>query len=436
LTGSQTLIARTALSVASGMCSIVAVSSSYLNRLPRQTFDRFVIRAMIVSRLAVYFGLFFVLRFAPRGDIPAYYWQEGNNVLSGLLPYRDFPSSYAPLHPYLDAWLIRMWHSPLSIIIFSVCAELVLLPIWLRVGRAFLSEQELRTGALLYLSSAISLQFVAIDGQDNVVVAMCLAFAVFLLFRNRLVASGAALGLSAVMIKFLPFFYAPAFLLAAPRRWRWVAGMALPVGLVYGIFAAKRLPVLSVLGREGGMRSANNLPFLAEGILGITIPARIWDGLVLCVIVAILLVAATAMRRAPFNRRLRILTFCMAALTLAIVLFSKKSWPPYLMLALFPICLAVPVRSKLMSAAFAFFGVAAIIEPSYWSTILRQFSAQEFHRGLLADQRNCMIFLILQCILVAGYSCLLLRSMSLMLSSPGSTPEDKVSTELVSAHAA
>src|SRR5438309_43128 len=123
------------------MCSIVAVSSSYLSRLSRQKFDRFVIGAMIVSRLAVYFGLFFVLRFEPRGDIPAYYWREGNKVLSGLLPYRDFPSSYAPLHPYLDAWLIRMWHSPLSIIIFSVCAELVLLPLWLRVGRAFLSEQ-------------------------------------------------------------------------------------------------------------------------------------------------------------------------------------------------------------------------------------------------------------------------------------------------------
>lgn len=436
MTGNQALIARTALSVVTGISSVASVSSSSLRRLSRKFFDQLAIGAFVLSRLAVYLGLFFVLRIEPRGDIPAYYWYEANSVLSGLLPYRDFPSSYAPLHPYLDGLLIRIWYSPLSIILFALCAELMILPVWLRIGRTFLSEGEVRTGALLYLTSAISLQFVAIDGQDNVIIATLLGLALLLVSRSRSLASGAAVGISAASIKFLPLLYAPAFLLAAPRRRRWVAGFALPVLVVYGAFTAKHLPVLSVLAREGGLKSANNLPFLIEGVLGVTIPSPFWDGMVVCAIAIILLLAANAMRRMPTSLRLRTLTFFMAALTLAIVLLSKKSWPPYLMLALFPICLLVPAGSKLKSTAFAVFAVAAMIGPSYWATVLSQFSAQEFHKGLIAHQRNCLIFLILQSVLVVGYSCLLVRSIRLIITSSRPAPATEVSVQFTAVQSA
>jgi len=418
LTGNQTLIARAALGVVTGIVSIAAVSSGRLRALPRQTFDRLMTGTLIVSRLAMYLGIFFVLRLQPRGDIPGYYWDEANDALRGHLPYRDFYTSYAPLHPYLDAFAIHLWFTPLAIILLAICVEWLLLPIWLRVGRNFLPEQELRTGALLYLTSAVSLQFVAIDGQDNVIIATLLAFAVLLLYRNRFLASGAAVGMSVATIKFLPLLYVPAFFLAVPRRWRWIAGIAIPIGVVYGALLAKHAPILGALTHEGGLKTANNLPYLIEAVFGIAPPPRFWDGLVLASVAILFALIANAVRQISPVLRLRTLTFGMAALTLALLLFSKKSWPPYLMLALFPICLLVPAQSRLKSAAFALFGVVAVVGPSYWASVFKQFSAQAFHQGLLAHQKGCFLFLAVQSLLVLGYAWLLFEATRRIIASP------------------
>ena len=428
MTGNQTLIARTALSVIAGAIGIVAVSSSRLRALPRQSFDRLINIAFIVSRLATYFGIFFILRLQPRGDVPAFYWDDANAVLRGLVPYREFLTSYAPLHPYLDAIAIRLWHTPLSIIVLAVCVEFLLLPIWLRAGRSFLSEHQLRTAALLYCTSTISLQFVTIDGQDNVIIATLLALAVLLLHKNRHLASGAAVGLGAVSIKFLPLLYAPLFFFSSLRRWRWTVGLAIPVGLVYGAFAAQHLAILTPLTLEGSLKSANDLPYLVEAILGITVPSRIWDMLTLAALGIILALVAKSMRGATTPLRLYILTSGMAALTLGILLFSKKSWPPYLVIALFPLCLLIPSANKLKTIAFALFGVIAVVSPSYWATVHAQFSAQEFHQGLLAHQASCLVFLALQILLILGYIWLLIESLRQIVSAH-SIVEDKPITQ-------
>jgi hypothetical protein len=114
---------------------------------------------------------------------------------------------------------------------------------------------------------------------------------------------------------------------------------------------------------------------------------------------------------------MRILTFGFAALTLALILFSKKSWPPYLMMALFPIGLLVRIESKLRTTAFALFGVVAVLSTSYWATMLQQQTASEFHAGLLAAQPQCLILLALEVLLILSYAWLL-RSSLIPLRQP------------------
>ena len=437
MTGNQSLIARTALSVVAGIIGIVAVSSPRIRALPRQSFDRLITIAFIVSRLATYIGVFFILRLQPRGDIPAFYWDDATAVLRGLLPYRDFLTSYAPLHPYLDAFAIRLWHTPLAIILLAVCVEFFLLPIWLHVGRSHFSEHELRTAALLYCTSAISLQFVTIDGQDNVIIAVLLSLAVLLLHKNRTLASGAVIGLGVVSIKFLPLLYVPLYFFTAPRRWRWTAGLAAPIVLVFGTLVAIHAPIFSPLSREGALRSANDLPYLIEAILGVTIPSRIWDAFTLAALAVILALVTRALLQTPPTLRLRVVTFGMAALTLGVMLFAKKSWPPYLMLALFPTCLLIPAASKLKTLAFAFFGAIAVVSPSYWATIHGHFSAAAFHQGLLAHQGSCFFFLAQQILLILGYLWLLIEALRQITSSRHSAAaEDKPATQPILVHSA
>ena len=421
MTGQQTLLARVAVGLVGAGASLVLASVPRLRSLPQKHFDRLLFGAFAISRLGIFAVAFLVLRIAPRGDVPAYYFDQAQQVLRHLLPYRDFESSYAPLHPFLGAVLITVWRSPLAIMLFSVLAELLLLPLWMKIGRGFLAEGELRLGALLYLASPISLQFVTIDGQDNVVIAVLIALAILLILRSRVVAAGAALGVSVAAIKFLPLLYAPAFFAVVPRRWRLVLGALAVCGVVYGGFAMLHAPILQPLTVEGEMRTAGDLPYVVETILGVTLPPRLTDGCLLIALMGIFVGVGRAAYRAPMAVRVRALTFGMAAATLALLVLSKKSWPPYLMLALFPVCLLVwrenasPLLNALRLAAFALFSVVAVAEHSYWSSVFRQFSSLEFHERLLERQGDVRTLLMAEFLLVGGYLWLLYEAVRRIL---------------------
>jgi hypothetical protein len=419
LTGSQTLIARAALAVVAGTVSLAATNSRFA-ALPRKTFDHLVLAAFILSRLGLYLTVFFILHLLPRGDITAFYWSEANAVLRHLVPYSGFQSSYAPLHPFLDAAVIRLWHNPLALILLAICIEAFVLPLWFRVGRLVVPEPEVRIGSLLYLTSVISLQFVTIDGQDNVFIAVLLVFALFLIRHRLNFASGVAAGIGPVAVKFLPLVFAPAFFFAVPRRWRWIAGFTAVIALVYGICIVRHLPILQPLALEGEFKSAGNIPYVFESLAGVIFPPRLWDGLLLIVLGIIFALVANASRRASLMGRLRILTFACPSIVLALLLFSKKSWPPYLMLALFPLCLLIAAGRRSRIVVFALFSLVAVVEQSYWASIMLQIYAPEFHRALLVLEPRSIILLALQFLLLAGYLWLLV--LSLRQISPGPLP--------------
>jgi hypothetical protein len=421
MTGQQTLLARAVLGLVAGGVAVWLGSSRRLRSLARPRFDRTIYTAFAASRLGLFALVFLVLRMVPRGDVPAYYFDQATRVLAGRLPYRDFVSSYAPLHAYLDAGMVAIWHTPLAIMLFSVLAELLLLPLWMRLGRGFLAEEELRLASLLYLASPLSLQFVAIDGQDNVVIAVLMAAALLLVWRSRTLAAGAVFGSSVALVKFLPLLYAPAIFVAVPRRWRFLLGAAMVCVAVYGGFALLHLPLLQPLFAEGDLRSAGDLPYLVEAVCGVRLPARLTDGCLLLALAGVFACVGRAAHRAGPGKRMRAVTFGFAAATLVFLILSKKSWPPYLMMALFPVCLAAagsgePSRpSRWRVAGFASFGFVAVTEQSYWATIFRQFSSAEFHRALAAARPEALELLAVQVLLVAGYAWLLRESLRQVL---------------------
>lgn len=413
MTGLETLLLRGALGIAAAGVALSAMRSKQLQQVSCPAFDKTMVRAFAASRLAIYGLLFFIFHLEPRGDIPAYYLSEARAVLHGLLPYRDYPSSYAPLHPYLDALVLLVWNSSLALILFAILVECLLLPVWLRLGRLLFPEERVRLAAILYLASPISLQFVTVDGQDNVMIALLLALALLFLYRCRAALSGVLLALAIVLFKFLPLLYAPSFFLAARRRVRWAVSCCAVLVVGYGAFALLRLPLLFPLQEEGSFKTAGNLPYLLESILGRDIPAHLEDALVLFVVTAVLGVVAWALTGASDVVRLKIVCFSMAALTLALVLLSKKSWPPYLMLALFPICVLIPIGrgSTARVVLFEIFSVVAITEHSYWSSLFHQQPMNVLHAGLAAGYLDAWILLLFELLLLAGYGWLLYEAL-------------------------
>jgi|GEM_PF-1378857 len=433
MTGFQSLEARAALGGVFAVLGYFAASSPAIHRGSQRTFDRTVNAAFILTRFSLYITTFFILGLPMRGDIPSYYLAEAHDVLRHMLPYRDFGSSYAPLHPFLDAALLFLWHSPLVMPLFAILVECFILPVWLRVSRLFCAEPVVRIAAVLYVASPISAQFVTVDGQDNVVIALLLGLAVLALARNRAVLSGVLVACGAVFVKFLPLLFVPAFFLPVARRFRWLAGFLATLLLGYGYFALRHLPLLYPVAFEHGLRSANNLPYLVEGIFNLAPSVAVEDGVLSLVLLAVVgLIARAVLRRTQSNRDagtaivFRVIIFGCVALNLALIFLSKKSWPPYLVLTLFPMCLLLGHRRRfrLRLACFAFFNLIALTASSIWATVFRHFPATAFHQSLVAGGTGVYVFLFAQTALIVGYAWLFLESLAAMqLDGPGLVSE-------------
>lgn len=423
MTGFQSLEARAALGGFFAVFSYFAASSNAIHRSSQRTFDRAVNAVFILTRFSLYITTFFILRLPMRGDIPSFYLSEANDVLRHMLPYRDFGSSYAPLHPFLDAGLLLLWRSPLVMPLFAILVECFILPVWLRVSRLFCAESTVRIAAVLYVASPISAQFVTVDGQDTVLIALLLGLGVLALARHRAVLSGVLVACGVVFVKFLPLLFVPAFFLPLARRFRWLAGFVAALLLGYGYFALRHLPLLYPMEFEHALRSANNLPYLVEGIFNLAPSAAVEDGvLALALLVIVGLIARVVLRRIKSNGdadtaiAFRVIVFGCAALNLGLIFFSKKSWPPYLVLTLFPLCLLMGRGRRLRPrlACFALFSMIALIAPSIWATVFSLFPAAAFHQSLAAGGIAAYVFLLAQTALIAGYAWLLVESLAAM----------------------
>lgn len=407
MTGLQVLASRAALGLVAGGVSLA------ISRVPRwytgsaARFDRLLIAALAASRLALFALVFLVVRIPARGDVPVYYMPEARAVLTGLMPYRDFASSYGPLHPYMDATMLRLWNSPLTLILFAIGIEVVTLRLYLTLARSVFADSRVRLAGLLYVANPISLQFVTLDGHDNVLLALLLGVGVWAMLRSRDVLSGVATGIGIGLLKVLALFYAPLFWLAELRRWRWCVGFAIALVLGEGIWFAMGLPLLTPLRIESTMKQAGDLPFLVESMLGVDLPGRLLDGWLLLMLTLVWLTAALATRGRSLEQRARIVLFALPAVTLVLELFAKKSWPPYLMIVLFPLCLLLADRGRRAVWMFEIFSVVAVSEHSFWATVLGSIGSGDMHQGLIARGPNFFIYLLLQFLLLSGYAWLL-----------------------------
>jgi hypothetical protein len=88
------------------------------------------------------------------------------------------------------------------------------------------------------------------------------------------------------------------------------------------------------------------------------------------------------------------------------------------MLSLFPICLLANMRHRMQVIGLSIFSLIAVVEHSYWSTVLRQLTAQELHQRLLSGQPTYYVFLTLQLLLLLGYGWLLAAALRRIASPP------------------
>jgi len=289
--------------------------------------------------------------------------------------------------------------------------EASILPLWFKVGRMFAMERDIRIASVLYFFCPVSFQFALIDGQNSVAIAACIVLAMLLLSRNKVALCGVLVGLSIITVKFLPLLYVPSFVRASAQRVRWLLGFTATLVAGYSFFLLRHAPIFQPLLFEGGMRTSGNLPYLVEAVAGVTLPARIWDLLVIAVLFSIFIFSGLKKHERTIPIDLNYLTSTMLAFTFSLLLLAKKSAPAYMMMVLFPLCLLLSATTRLRRCFGLSFLVIAIAEPSIWFTLLGAINAPALHLALSRHRPLTVAFLGLQATMVLGYGWLLWMSL-------------------------
>lgn len=390
---------------------------SRIGRWEKRRFDRIYFGVYAASHFLVFLTAFVVLHEAPRTDLPAYYVPEAHAAMHGLIPYRDFPSSYAPLNPYLDGVLLKVHDSPFSILIFQILCDVLSVPFWIGFLRRVLKEDTVRKAALLYLMQPIVIWGICIDGKNQGLIALLLAISFYSLAR-RDVLSGVSLCLSWILVKILPVMFLPTLFFGARRRARWMMSVVAPTVAVYGTFVLMRVDVSLAIRRESNMATPQNLPYLFSALTGFEVPVFVLSAALLLVLAAV--VGTTTrwqLRENAVAARLWVTGLSCELILLTVMMFNKKSDTSYLGMCFFLLCgfvaFDVDQGRRWMSNWYGLMTLIGLPIVSYWFWPLHMETPVILHRLWLSGSRNAWIMMAMQFVLELSYAGLawgLLRS--------------------------
>jgi hypothetical protein len=338
-----------------------------------------ILHAGFLSLLFV--GVYGLAGHAVTSDVPGYYVPAARAAAAGLLTYRDFPTSYAPLFPYVSAALLQVWPSTLVFPAFAGLCSVLTLRSWTSIACAPRTREPGRRAALLYATNGhVAVQ--CLLGTNQIWVALSLSISALLVLRGRAFGSGIVQALAFAATKLLAVLFWPLLAASARRPVSWIFGALGPAALIYGAFTLAGADVSYPLKTEGALVSSGNLPYLLEPLLraaGLEMSPFIDVGTALCLAVtsaALVWRLYRARRSDPIEVDARALGCALALVNVILLITSKKSSTGYLMFAFFPALwvLAGAARSvgesearvlRLVGQATAFTLLLAL-EPSLW----------------------------------------------------------------------
>ncbi len=370
-------------------------------------FDRNLIALYAVSRFLVSIAAFFVLHQKPWADLVTFYVPQAHAVMQGLVPYRDFPSSYAPLNPYIDALLLRLHDSPLSILVFQIVCDIASVPFWIRFLRRCVNEATVRKAALLYLVQPLVIWEICLDGKNQGLISLLLAISFCAVARKEIV-SGVSLSLTWILVKILPLMFVPTLFMGSRKRMRWLLSVAVPSVMVYGAFIMANADVTAAVRKESSLATPQNLPYLFGALTGHDLPGSLLGLLSLVVVVSAPVVTIRVQLRMEDDRP-RLWTMALSAelILLAVMLMNRKSDTSYLGMCFFLLCAFASFDAdrgrRAMSGLYALLSLLALPITSFWYWPLNRESATLLHALWLSGSRNAWIMMVMQVLLAASY---------------------------------
>jgi hypothetical protein len=332
----------------------------------RQAVASYPLAALLLTRLSVFFLLYIVLKQNVPSDVFSYYFPQGISVQEGSLPYRDFNSSYGFFFSFLNAGLLYLWTTPRVIVLFAILVEAVTFYGWTKMIKEGFRERFI----LLYIFNPLCLMNVAIAGQNQILIACFLFLLTYLTFKNRSFLSGAVGVLSACVVKFLSLIFLPPFFFAAKNKIAFIFGALVVGGLYYFMGRTLHANVFQPFQLEKQDFTSGNLAYLIGGSFSY-VTGKPYGSLFILLDRFFYLVMAAVLIVLWKNKDVLL---SLAIIVLTLMLFSKKSYTNYLVIAWIPLLISFlrGSPSKSMIAHLVLFNILCALEPSLWFRLTGQ----------------------------------------------------------------
>lgn len=352
------------------------VSSAAGSLLLRRLTLRMVLGLFAISRIVGWVAVYVAVpNLAQYSDLVLFYHPEAQRAVSGLMPYRDFPTSYGLAFPYLAGALLPLWNARAAVALMMIACEIAAVIAFAHVlsRSAGTTDTDTRQTVAVYSVNPAALYWSGMLAYNSSVVLLCWTLAIAALVSARYGRSLGALTASVVVGKFLGFLAVPIWL--ADRRRR---PLALSLAAIVGVAAlvtgsAFDINLLLPLLREGGRSTSANLWFLASGLVPFQEAGVVWRVGPLGLFAA-LAVGLTGLFAIRWVRPPNVVQVCAAvsAIGWLFMLVSKKSYPHYvpmfLLFTVFALC-REGRSSRRQAMVLAAFGAIGLIEPGIWNAL-------------------------------------------------------------------
>jgi hypothetical protein len=405
----RVILAKCVLGILGTLGTLLCIRRRLLRSLSWSSFTQVTLALLLATRMVVYIVVFLFLDLPAQSDVAGAYYPQAKAALSGLLPYRDFPSSYGPMFSYLAALPLLVWDSPKSIILLTIVFEILSFLLWMRILGMAADAEVARHAAWLYLFSAFPLWNVAILGQNQVWVSALLALSILLAVAYRPISSGLTFALSIIFVKFLSGIFLPGVVSFTKKPVQWISAFGLSLVAAYGICYAFGLDILLPIKGEGLDATSGNIWYLLS-VLGLEI-SRPWLHLGCNILAGLAVLLAywiiIARRKCVFLSDV-ILTMCLVFLVFLSV--SKKAYTNYVEMIFLPLCFALSATIRcrgsefLRLLLFGFLNIVWLCEPSLWFRWMHNQNLSVLTDLMATGTRAYgYIFLAVDLLLLAGY---------------------------------
>ncbi|MCE5268443.1 MAG: hypothetical protein LLG00_11210 [Planctomycetaceae bacterium] len=320
-------------------------------------------------------------------DAAIYYFPEVQKAISGALPNRDYASSYSPLFPVTCMPAFAGWRSVGAFVLTMFVFESAMLALYL-FGRKSNVTNSWRV-AFLYTCSPISFYWCTLTGYNGTIIAFFALLALILVERKKDFSSAVSLVLGLLCSKLLMALSYPAVVCFERRgQWKRLVWTSLLLAVSLIIQFAMGMDGFAPIKREANKMTSGNVWY----VLSPWIPADIcdtfaWQALpMVTTAVVVLAMLATYLRRnfpsgtESQETRFDAATAFLAATNLAFMIFSKKAYTFYWLMALIFILHTLIASSrdrrtivKWIIPVF-FLGASTTVEPLLWGIVQTQVS--------------------------------------------------------------